>query len=62
MLLLNDSLAAEHILDKTEEHHEYCEGALGTQLQFFTLSSLPFRLILQYILLGFFKLYFCILE
>jgi hypothetical protein len=39
MLLLTDSLAAEHILDKTEEHHEYCEGVLGTQLQFFTLSS-----------------------
>jgi hypothetical protein len=62
MLLLTDSLAAEHLLDKKEEHYEHCEGALGTQLQFFNLSRLPFTLILQYISLGFFKLYFSTLE
>jgi hypothetical protein len=45
MLLLADPLAAEHLLDKTEEHHEHCEGALGTLLQFFfNLSRLPFTL------------------
>jgi hypothetical protein len=35
MLLRTDALAAEHLLDKIEEHHEHCESALGTQLQFF---------------------------
>ena len=61
MLLLTASLAAGHPLDKTE-HHEHCEGALDTQLQFFNLPRLPFRLVLQHILLGFFKLYFSTLE
>ena len=63
MLLLTDSLADGHPLDKTEEHNEHCEGALGTtQLQFFNLSKLPFRLVLQHILLGFFKWYFSTVE
>lgn len=47
MLLLTDSLAAENLLNKKEEHNEQCEGALGTQLQFFNLSRLSFRLTLQ---------------
>lgn len=62
MLLLTDSLAAGHPLDKTEEHHEHCEGTLGTQIQFFNLSKLPFGLVLEHILLGFFKLYFSTVE
>jgi hypothetical protein len=62
MFLLTDSLAAEQLLDKTKEQHEHCEGALGIQQQFFNLSRLLFRLILQHILLGFFKLHFSTLE